>query len=166
MKNICGIDPGLTGGIVCLSSDGEVVLKTPMPMLGDELDLQAVKSLLLDLGSRVSVAIEKASTRPGQSAQSGFTTGRNYGALIGVIASVGLPYEEVTPQKWTKALEPAPTVAGMSQYQRKRAIKLRNKKAAMRLYPAVDLRGSERSREAHEGIVDALLIAHWALQNA
>jgi crossover junction endodeoxyribonuclease RuvC len=95
---------------------------------------------------------EKVGARPGQGVRSMFTFGTGFGTLRGVLAALGIPYTEVPPQQWQKVL-----LAGIGKGDPKGAALLR----AKQLWPALSFRATERSKVAHQGLVDAALIAEY-----
>lgn len=48
--------------------------------------------------------LEKVHAMPGQGVTSMFTFGKGYGFLRGCLSSGGIPFDDVTPQAWQKAL--------------------------------------------------------------
>lgn len=95
---IVGIDPGASGGITIIK--GDIVSAHKMP------DTEAdVRDLLLSETFAPRFAfIEAVHSMPKQGVSSSFAFGRSYGFLRGIITGIGIPFEEVTPQKWQKAL--------------------------------------------------------------
>jgi crossover junction endodeoxyribonuclease RuvC len=150
VRTIIGIDPGLSGGIAVIHSDGRVIAE-PMPVVetakGKELDEQELISLLqVDLWPKVF--IERVHAMPKQGVVSMFTFGVGWGLVRGICAGLGLSYELVRPQEWQKAmLEGHPKG---SEYL-----------VASRLFPGTDWRASPRCKKAHDGMVDAALIAEY-----
>lgn len=130
-----GIDPGWSGGIALIASDGGVKL-IPMPDTEDGMLMvaMALKDLGILEGIESSVYIEKVGgfigTRPGggehrnlASGHSMFKFGHAYGAIRMACVAAGLPPREVTPQTWQKALGIRPKEKGESQASHKRRIK-------------------------------------------
>ena len=100
------------------------------------------------------VYLEKAQAMPKQGVSSVFTYGDHFGQLQGILISLGIPYQLVTPQAWQKTMF-AGTATTLKP--KKRALI-----AATRLYPHQDWRAHEGCRVAHDGIVDAALLATYA----
>jgi hypothetical protein len=166
MSIVCGIDPGLQGAICVLSKEREILELQVMPLLGSELDIPTLMSMLLEFKLKYDISLcvlEKSQCRPGQSAQSGLKIGRNYGILEGLIASLRIPYREVAPQTWTKSLMAYKKPLNAPKSKLYKLGKERNVREAQKRYPNVDLKGTERSKVAHLGKVDALLIADYGL---
>ena len=150
-----GIDPGKGGGIAIISEVG-VEAVTPMIIAGKDIDLSATAEWLdYHLGDMHAVAcIEKVSAMPKQGVTSMFNFGFSTGAMHGVIATLGIPRHLVTPQKWKKV------VLSNTKKDKEAAIDY-----CRRLYPAISLLATERSRKPHSGMADALCIARYALLN-
>jgi hypothetical protein len=94
-----GIDPGKSGGIVALGEDGTVEAFTPMP----ETDAD-VYDFLRSCGQSARAALEFVRSSPQMGVTSAFTFGRGYGALRMALYAAGIPYDEVLPRTWQKAL--------------------------------------------------------------
>lgn len=108
MTIICGIDPGLNGALCFLS---EQCITHDMPTLSltrggknkREVDAHALGNMLWKSHAGHAF-IEQAWSRPTDSAPNAFATGRGYGIIIGVLATVGIPFTFVPPAKWKKVL--------------------------------------------------------------
>lgn len=149
MKTVVGIDPGLDGGLAALTPDGLELCVMPVVAVGKrrQLDEQAVVGWLL-ARRPCHVFIEQVGAMPGQGVTSMFSFGTGWGLLRGICAGLALPYELVRPQEWQGAM-----LAGQpkgSEYL-----------VASRLWPYAEWRASERSRNFHDGLVDAALIAEY-----
>lgn len=156
MPVICGIDPGLTGGIAVLCN-GAVLHLGDLPVHSvqfgktrrAELDLGGLRDMLVGYAPD-HVAIEAVHAMPKQGVTSMFRFGYVAGAITGIVAGLRLPYSLVTPQMWQRLVKcgPAPDMA---------------RQRAGQLYPDSVARLS-RKRDA--GRADALLIAHaWSMQD-
>ena len=84
---------------------------------------------------------------PKQGVVSVFTFGKNYGQWLGILASNGVPYKEVTPQTWMKYYGAMPK----DKAKRKKHLK----HLAQSLYPNIKITLKT---------ADAVLIAHWCKQ--
>jgi crossover junction endodeoxyribonuclease RuvC len=106
-KIICGIDPGLKGGFGFITLDGQVNSFASMPILKNGtksvIDAYGV-AMLLKQYKPDYVAIEKVHAMPKQGVTSTFTFGRGVGILEGALSALEIPYIDVTPQCWQKAL--------------------------------------------------------------
>jgi len=169
---VIGIDPGLDGGIAAVPLRGPSDIGsprasvTPMPVIGKKgkgkraLNLDAIVALVREVDQRagggpgaVRIVLETQQAMPGQGVSSMFQIGRGFGALEMLGPAMRHATTYVRPQEWQKEML-AGTPADMDT-------KGRAELAAQRLWPGVDFRESERCKKAHDGMVDALLIAWW-----
>ena len=93
------------------------------------------------------VAIEKVHSMPRQGVASAFTFGKGYGIWLGVLGTLGIPYEEVTPQRWQGAM-----LDGMKRG------KDANRLKAMQLFPS---ESDQLKLKKPDGRADALLLATY-----
>lgn len=157
--SVLGIDPGKTGGLALF--DGKSVVAEVMPIVGDEIDLSELCRWLRAHRDEIeAVFLEKAGSfrvaRNGFRAQGSvgmFNYGNGFGAIRGILTALHLSYELVPPQAWTRIMH-AGTAASLHPKERSAV-------AASRLFPGVDLRATARSKKAHEGMVDAVLLAAY-----
>jgi crossover junction endodeoxyribonuclease RuvC len=153
---VCGIDPGLDGGICILRDDAPPELHI-MPTLetgqGSKrtLDAGRIMQILLDANPRV-VIVERQQAYPKQGGVSNFTTGLNFGTLLGLLCGLEMAHQVVTPREWGKALG----VSGKTKNDGCGAVLV-----AQRMFPGVNLLATARCRVAHDGLADALLIAEY-----
>jgi hypothetical protein len=96
-----GIDPGKSGAMALVWPDGQ-------PATGvcrfDATPADHADWLLgFDLTQAVAV-IEKVSSSPQMGVVSAFSFGKSQGFLLGLLTALKVPYHEVTPQKWQKAM--------------------------------------------------------------
>lgn len=171
-KIYVGIDVGKNGGIAVLYPEGEVsVQATPTvgPTTAKEIDKQAIKKFfhsLVDNGVEIVVVVEDVHSIFGTSAKSNFQFGRSLGIIEGIVEALELSYYKITPKVWQalcfqgvpEIRKPSKTAKGRGTLETKPMALI----AAQRLYPQVDLRKSNKAEKPHDGIVDALLMAHYA----
>ena len=112
-----GIDPGLDGAVAIWQPGtfGLIVLDLPtVEVTRNEKKKRelATRSFFLQLQSVIdpnmtetTVMIEQVGAMPGQGVSSVFSFGRTYGAIEGVVASLGLSMRRVPPQVWTKKMK-------------------------------------------------------------
>lgn len=140
-----GIDPGQSGGLAAIAPGGITLEKMP-PTERDTWDW------IWSFGGipNVVAIIEKVHSFPGQGVSSTFKFGMGFGGLKMALTAAMIPYEEVDPRRWQKALGIPPR----KKAEDKKKFKLRLKAFAQKLFPRV------------EGITletcDALLIAEFA----
>jgi len=147
-----GLDPGLHGGIASVSNEsGWRGVARIMPVVGGVIDVRDVSDGLVKIHSEfgLHVVIEQVGAMPKQGLSSTFKFGMGYGQLIGMCQALGLPYSLVRPQAWKGKV-----LAG-TQKDKDAAIAF-----CMREYPSVRLI-PERCRVPHDGIADALCLAHY-----
>ena len=140
VKVYIGIDPGKNGGIGAIYSNGDTyAVKCPETVqdMADELSG-------IIIVQKSTLAIEKVHAFPGQGVTSMFTFGKGYGQWLGIIATMGIPYIEVSPFKWQKYYGKLPKVR-------------KDRKALLKHY------AQQRFPELKPTLVttDAILIANW-----
>jgi Holliday junction resolvasome RuvABC endonuclease subunit len=95
-----GIDPGLSGGIAIIHQNLEAIAWKMPPTERDIADL------LLSI-SKMDVHlcfIESVHSLPRQGVASTFKFGRSYGFLRGLLVAFKIPFDEVSPLKWQRAM--------------------------------------------------------------
>ena len=133
-----GVDPGASGGIAFLSSIDGQPHATKMP----ETERDVWLALSTWDRTNAFAVIEAVHSMPKQGVASSFKFGRSYGFLRGCLIASGIPFEEVTPQKWQKAL-------GCMSRGDKNVTKAR----AQQLFPGLKIT---------HATADALLLAEYA----
>ncbi len=158
MNVYIGIDPGLSGAVGVVNESGGLVDVFDPPTLRVKKSGKGHKNTYLvsemheALASRVRslsvacAAIEYQASRPKQSAPATFSQGYGYGLWIMALASLGVPYEIISPVTWKKAMRiPAGSDKSASLLM------------ATQLFPHAPLR-TARGREL-DGRAESLLIA-------
>ena len=118
---------------------------------------------------KAHICIESVHSIFGTSAGSNFTFGYVVGMIDTTVIAHSLPYSKVQPKIWQKEIwqeyeierEPGKADKNGKMKPGKVLTKLTSLKAFTRLFPSVDLRGTERSKNQHDGLVDAILIAEY-----
>lgn len=138
---ILGIDPGKSGGLTIIDTDGERRDKTQAHKMPETpADLWH-----LIAESQPDVAyIEHVHSSPQMGVKSAFTFGEGFGRLTGMLTAAGCRWELVRPQKWQKDM------GCLSKGD-----KNKTKEAAQRLFPWL--------RVTH-ATADSLLIAEWGVR--
>jgi hypothetical protein len=135
---VCGLDPGVTGGISILDSNGAVVGSWPTPETEHE-----VAELLCEFAPRIARAfVERVQPMPTGSIAM-FKLGRSYGLLRGILTVLQIPFDEVRPQVWQQALG--------CMTKGKKAV---SRQKAQQLFPGCPVRITDK-------IADSLLIAEY-----
>ena len=95
-----GIDPGIKGGIAFIYNDTYYAKQTPATI--SEMANELIT--LQDLGPNLPMycCIEAVHSFPGQGVASTFKFGMNYGEWLGILATLKIPYIQVTPHKWMR----------------------------------------------------------------
>jgi crossover junction endodeoxyribonuclease RuvC len=151
---IIGIDPGLRGGIACIAFSGELVQVYPMPVVADEVSAVKLKEILTTQNQPIwHVFIESAQAFPKQGISSTFRYGMGFGLVLGVVSALDLPYTLVKPKAWQ--LEAHKGTAAKLDPKKKSLL------AVERLFPKEAFKATSRSKVAHDGMVDATLIAAY-----
>lgn len=101
MELFIGIDPGVAGGIAVVDATGAVRLAVKMPETEREI-LDVLKEP--GPGYTVRAVLERVRASPKMGVTGAFTFGRGYGALRMALTARGIPFDEVIPQRWQKAL--------------------------------------------------------------
>jgi hypothetical protein len=144
-----GIDPGKNGGLVILDYSGSVSFHSRMPRT--ERDIWIWFSKRVSLKAARNAVIEKVggyvrgSKSPGSAM---FNFGWGYGGLRMALVGHGIPFEEVTPQRWQRAMG----IASRKKNESKTAFKNRLKAKAQQLFPTINVT---------HATADALLIAEY-----
>lgn len=148
------IDPGLKGA-VCIFDEmkDEIVLIKEF-----DNDVVALLSTLLYINKIKTVYIEDVHGRGGNSAQSNFTFGFNYGQIHAILECFQLNVVTINPRTWQKAM-------GISDLRKSFMNKISTKECAFKIYQEMKLPEqwvlTERNR-VKDGCVDAALIAIYA----
>lgn len=103
-----GVDPGYSGGIAAVSGIGEARAWKMPETERDTWNLFETLALA-DTGSdRVSgpvfALIERVHSMPKQGVSSSFRFGMSYGLLRMALIASGIPFEEISPHQWQKAM--------------------------------------------------------------
>lgn len=142
MMTYIGIDPGASGGIGVIHPNGKA---TAFKMPDTDRDIfdaiEEVKVMAAANGYGCMAALEKVHAMPKQGVTSTFTFGVGYGGLRMALAALRIPFVDVTPQAWQKAMQ-----------CRTGGDKNVSKAAAQALFPM---------HKITHAIADALLIAEY-----
>lgn len=144
MKKYIGIDPGDQGGIAVLSADGSVVEVAKIPTT--PMDVLDFLSKYKDDSFCI---LERVGGLPGQGGSAMFNFGKGYGHLQMALLALGIPTNDVTPNKWEKSFQ-----LGSSGKYGKTEWKNRLKAKAQQLFPSL-------GRKITLATCDALLIAEY-----
>lgn len=141
-KTYIGIDPGAKGGVAVIGDGGAACVRPLSP--------EVLRATLTAVDcSNALCFVEQVGAMPGQGVTSMFNFGKGYGYILGVLETLGIPYQTVPPRKWKKAFS--------LSNDKKLSVD-----TAKRLFPNVPLLPSERCRKESDGMAEALLIALYA----
>lgn len=115
---IIGIDPGLTGAL-CVFRNGAFYALHDIPTMANgkgaarvkrRVDALTLATLIRQICARHSgewilAVVEQVAAMPGQGVASMFSLGETVGAIRGVLATLTLPIEYVSPVTWKKAMK-------------------------------------------------------------
>lgn len=177
-----GIDPGKAGGLVLL--DRTKVELYQMPQTEKDLwnivwragteEYQMDSILKNYVKHPIVCCIEQVSTSPQMGVVSAGSFMYGFGLLKMALTAAEVPFEDVRPQVWQKALRIPPRDNGKKVKVKNAKGKLVTKKVggetdsqwkdrlrrkAQQLYPKLDI--WQATLTAQRGIADALLIAHY-----
>ena len=145
---ICGIDPGITGGIAFFDGHKIDACRVPTFKIANKkvLDMESICRLLVFHEPEL-VFIEQQHAMPRQGVASTFKTGFNYGIYIGILHALNYEYTVVIPRKWKADL----SVTSDKDQARMRATEL------------MPDGQSSWSLKCEDGVAEAALIAYWGL---
>lgn len=158
-----GIDLGKEGAIVIQESGN--VQSHPMPLIGKELDMQALYKLFepYEAGNGM-IVFEKIVPFGPKMAM--FSLGMQSGAVEMICVALAIPFTKVLSQAWQKEMftgvgemtkASKTTKSGTSRDTKSMATI-----AAKRLFPTVQLTFGNPNKKPHDGLVDALLMSEYA----
>jgi len=152
MKFFMGVDPGATGAAAFINEEGSYICFCDYPGSAAEL----ANNLTMHAGGpgtravEVYAVIEQVHTMPkqGRSSQGKFM--KNAGIWEGCIATLKIPYELITPQRWRRVLDSSvplkPSKDDLRQY-------------AIKRWPAA---AEDLNRKKDHNRAEALIMAEYA----
>jgi hypothetical protein len=155
---IIGIDNGISGALVAISAyHGKVIDKILMPTrsagTSRECDAIAVCEWIqkFQYSDEVAVALETPSKHsPGTLALCSMWD--CYGAIRGILESCGIKHVRIAPRTWQSVMLGVVPKGETKAYARAKAAQI---------WPDEDWLATPRSKKAHEGFIDAALIAEF-----
>lgn len=142
-----GIDPGSMGAIAILNSDGSLQKSEIYNAFEISNILSDLKSTNID--SVFICTLEKVHSMPRDGVKQAFKFGENYGFVKGSLVSLGIPFQEVTPQSWKK------------EFSLLKKDKSESIRTCKELFPGVNLFRSDRCKKESDGLAEAILIAEY-----
>lgn len=139
-----GIDPGAKGAMAVLTERHPPMLFAYHP----EVYIQTLKTFKQEDEDCIC-CIEGVQPIRGNGIIALFKLGQSYGWLLGILDSIGIPYQPITPQRWKKEFSLT-------------SDKAKSVEVCKRIYPGVSLLRTERSKKEDDGMAEALLMATYA----
>jgi len=136
-----GVDPGQRGGISILNVPGNIVGCFKFANRTEHEIAEFIRTKCSP--GHFKAALEKVHSMPQQGVASSFKFGMGYGFVRGLLVAYQIPFVEVTPQTWQKAM--GCLTKGDKSVSRKAAHRRWPKDA-----PSID-----------DHLADSLLIAEW-----
>lgn len=137
-----GIDPGKSGGIAYIDTTaGSGTVPYGSAALIELLEAARYRDCVC--------CLEKVGAMPGQGVVSMFNFGQSVGYIKGMLEAFGIPYQEISPQRWKKEF-------GLS------SDKEASVEVCRKLFPNINLMATPKCRKPHDGMAEALLMAEYA----
>jgi len=100
-----GVDPGCEGAMTVLAANDSGSYVGDLIAFGGATESEIADALRIFADDyEVFAALESVHSMPKQGVASTFKFGKAYGFIRGVLIALGIPFEDVTPQKWQKEL--------------------------------------------------------------
>lgn len=144
---LIGIDPGVSGAVSAITSDGNLI--GLWDLTPDPADVyRAILAATGGDSSECFAIVEQQQAMPKQGVSSSCLIGKNYGIVLGVLATLEVPYRIVSPAKWK---------AAMGCRGKDKALSLT---IARRTWPSAELH-----LKRHHNRAEGLLLAEWGRRN-
>jgi len=157
---VIGIDNGLKGGLCAIDVDSKTIVGyAPMPTYeeGDKNEIESndVINFIDKFGyGKILVAIEEP-LKHAKSSQAMRSMAMSFGKCIGACKALHIPVRRIQVKDWQDAI--------LGKGLAKGNTKASALKQAMKLWPDKNWHATPRSKTPHDGIVDAALIAYYAI---
>lgn len=163
-----GLDPGKSGGITVIDTEAEGGGTSVLPIAIPETPHDLWKLFASNGWSHNELAVavlEKVSSSPQQGVTSAFSFGRSYERLVMMLTVAHIPFEEISPQTWQKALGITPRkkgkkvgkkVVGEETYPQ---FKKRLRAFTQRLFPTLPIWSEKMGVQL--AVCDSILIAEY-----
>lgn len=152
-----GIDPG-ANGYIAVNGGGECRFMSLHGAVASDI-VSFLRGELIRSGGDLFCCMEEVHAIYGSSAAGTFSFGRVFGLLEGMLCGVGIAYELVQPKVWQREI----WTHSDKVYKDGRRIdaKKTSIRASARLFPDIDFRRTERSRNIDDNKCDAMLICEY-----
>lgn len=152
-QKIITVDPGKSGGIAVYSvEDGAIIALTVMPETPSDLF-----NFLKRYSRNSRVYMELVHGLPKMSGSGMFNFGKGFGHLEMALISLRIPFSEVRPQEWQKALG-----TGTKGHRTTNEWKTKLKDIAQKRWPSVERDFGLKNKGQWLSVSDALLIMEYA----
>lgn len=173
-KVYIGIDFGKGGGFCVLTESKKILYRCAMPLVGKEIDHDKILKILQFFRKRFSmvhVVVERLHALNKGTAKTNWSLAYQTGLVTGFVRATRIGYTPVMPKAWQKEVwEGTPIHYKIVKYKDnngKPATKevVDTKKtslvSALRLMPTESFLKNSQCRVAHDGMVDAYLLAEY-----
>ncbi len=152
-----GVDPGFDGALCALDQDGKIIALWDTPTISiktakgkghrRQYDISKMWRDIPYAGftNEMFAVIEEAQAMPRQGMRSTFACGLGMGIWLGILSTIGIPYQRVRPHVWKKAM-------GLDSDKEKTRLR------AIEQFPLADL---HRRRDHNRA--EALFLAKYAM---
>lgn len=180
--SVCGIDPGASGAVARL--DGKLLTIWPMPWVPN-VGIQVVRLRVLLTGAEIAF-VEEPQTRIGQGVSQALSMGIQFGRLLMLLETMGIPTERVPANRWKSAMglvgkrakrpkgaekkppkivhpkgSPEAKAAAKSARDASKVRKQRSIAMAQAMFPGVSLLPTPGSEVPCDGMAEAALLAEY-----
>lgn len=163
-KTYIGIDIGKSGAIAVIYPDGNI-RTMKMPLINTELDYPDLYSIISQCSLMgAHIVFEKLGVIFGSGKSTAFSMGFQSGAVEMACVAAKVPYTKVRAVDWQKQM-----FQGVQEITKTGSTKKDTKAMALvaikRIFPDLKLTFGDRASKAHDGLVDAVLMAEYARRN-
>ena len=165
-KIYLGIDPGGKGFITAIIN-GEYEFYSISDL--NALEINKVLASLKGRGNVVAI-MEEVHALHQSAAKATFSFGEIFGLLKGLLIANNIPYHLIPPKTWQKEIWTNADIVvayknvvikGKTSVRKEINTKATSLKAAIRMFPTIDFRKTERCKFPDDNKVDSLLIAEY-----
>ena len=165
-KIYVGIDPGAKGFITAVVNGNHDFLSISD---NNVIEINKYLASLKSQGEVVAI-MEEVHAIFGSAAKATFSFGEIFGLLKGLLIANNIPYHLIPPKTWQKEIWTNADVVvtyknvvvkGKTTVRKEINTKATSLKAAIRMFPTIDFRKTERCKFPDDNKVDSLLIAEY-----
>lgn len=139
-----GVDPGKKGGFTVMI-DGVIHVSK----IWNDVDFIVAMRDVSEMGLTIRAAVEKVGAMPHQGVASMFNFGKSCGFIEGVLATLDIPYQLISPQKWKAEF-------GLNSDKQKSI------EVCQKLFPDLNLLPTARCTKPSDGIAESAMLAEYA----